>query len=61
MRVLPKKLRKIRELADRLEKHGVKEAQASIAGKLSRGTFAPTFFLASLIPIGYGSVNLGDV
>jgi len=50
-----------RELAERLEKHGIKETEASIASKLSRGTFAATFFLASLVAIGCASVSLDDV
>ncbi len=50
-----------RELADRLEKHGLKETEASIASKLSRGTFAATFFLASLSAIGCSAVNLADI
>lgn len=50
-----------RELAERLEKHGLEETEASIASKLSRGTFAATFFLASLAAIGCESVLLEDV
>jgi len=50
-----------KELAERLGKHGLQESEASIASKLSRGTFAATFFLASLVAIGCESVSLGDV
>jgi hypothetical protein len=50
-----------RELAERLEKHGLEETEASIASKLSRGTFAATFFLASLVAIGCEAVQLGDL
>lgn len=50
-----------KELADRLEKHGIKETEASIASKLSRGTFAATFFLSSLVAIGCETVSLEDV
>ena len=50
-----------RELAERLEKHGLKETEASIANKLSRGTFAATFFLASLAAIGCQSVPIEDI
>jgi Domain of unknown function (DUF6471) len=50
-----------RELAARLEKHGLKETETSIASKLSRGTFAATFFLASLVAIGCSAVSLEDV
>lgn len=49
------------ELAKRLEKHGMKETEASVANKLSRGTFAATFFLASLTAIGCEQVRLEDV
>ena len=50
-----------KELAERLEKHGLKESEASIASKLSRGTFAATFFLAVLTAIGCSTVSLEDV
>ncbi|MGO4682985.1 DUF6471 domain-containing protein [Hyphomicrobium sp. 2TAF46] len=49
------------ELAKRLEGHGFKETEASVANKLSRGTFAATFFLASLAAIGCENVRLEDV
>ncbi|HUZ33538.1 MAG TPA: DUF6471 domain-containing protein [Xanthobacteraceae bacterium] len=32
-----------RESAERLKKHGLKETEASIANKISRGTFSATF------------------
>jgi Domain of unknown function (DUF6471) len=49
------------ELAERLKKHGLKETEASIANKLSRGTFAATFFLATMKAIGRENVNLADL
>jgi hypothetical protein len=49
------------ELAERLEKHGLEETEASVANKLSRGTFAATFFLPSLTAIGCETVRLEDV
>jgi hypothetical protein len=49
------------ELARRLEDHGLKETEASITAKLNRGTFAATFFLATMKAIGREQVNLGDV
>jgi len=50
------------ELARRLkEDHGLEETEASIANKLSRGTFAATFFLATMMAIGRETVNLTDV
>jgi hypothetical protein len=50
-----------RELADLLKKHGLKETEASIANKISRGTFSATFLLASLIAIGAPAVRLEDI
>jgi len=49
------------ELATRLERHGIKENAASIANKLARGTFAATFFLATMKAIGREQVNLADL
>lgn len=50
-----------RELAERLKRHGLEETEASIASKLSRGTFAAAFFLASLAAIECESVSISDV
>jgi hypothetical protein len=50
-----------KELARRLEHHGLKETEASIANKLRRGTFATTFFLASLAALGREGVRLEDL
>lgn len=50
-----------RELAERLKKHGMDESEASIANKISRGTFSATFLLASLTAIGAATVRLEDV
>jgi hypothetical protein len=50
------------ELARRLcEEHGLQETEASIANKLARGTFAATFFLATMKAIGREQVNLQDI
>lgn len=49
------------ELADRLKKHGLSETKASIANKLSRGTFSAVFFLATLAALGLGTIALEDV
>jgi hypothetical protein len=40
------------ELARRLKEHGLEETEASITAKLNRGTFAATFFLATMRAIG---------
>jgi hypothetical protein len=50
-----------RELADRLEKHGLRETEASIANKISRGTFSATFLLASLKAIEADDLRLDSV
>jgi len=50
-----------RELADRLKKHGLKETEASVANKISRGTFPATFFLAAPVAIGCEAVTLEDI
>jgi hypothetical protein len=49
------------ELARRLKEHGLEETEASITAKLNRGTFAATFFLATMTAIGRETVNIGDV
>jgi hypothetical protein len=49
------------ELARRLKNHGLEETEASITAKLNRGTFAATFFLATMLAIGRETVNLGDI
>jgi hypothetical protein len=49
------------ELAKRLEAHGIKENGASIANKLARGTFAATFFLATLAALGIAAMRLEDL
>jgi hypothetical protein len=41
-----------RDLAERLNKHGLHETEDSISAKLARGTFAVTFFLAVLVVLG---------
>jgi hypothetical protein len=46
------------ELAKRLKAHGFDENAASIANKLSRGTFAATFFLAVLAALERESLRL---
>jgi hypothetical protein len=49
------------ELAQRLKEHGLEETEASIANKLSRGTFAATFLLATMKAIGREQINLADL
>src|SRR5438105_13729856 len=50
-----------RELAERLKKHGLEETEASVANKISRGTFPATFFLAALTAIGCATIALEDL
>ena len=49
------------ELAKRLKAHGLNETEASIANKLARGTFAATFFLATLAALELEGVRLEDL
>ena len=49
------------ELARRLKDQGLEETEASITAKLNRGTFAATFFLASMKAVGRDNVNMLDV
>jgi hypothetical protein len=50
-----------RELAERLATHGLRETEASIANKISRGTFSATFLLASLKAIEREQLSLQDI
>jgi len=50
-----------KELAERLNAHGLEETEASITSKLGRGTFAVTFFLAVMTVIGLNAVSLEDL
>lgn len=47
-----------KELAERLNKHGLQETQMSIASKLARGTFSATFLLACLAVLELEGVQL---
>ena len=48
-------------LAERLKEHGLRETKASIANKLSRGTIAATFFLATLAALERDGVRLAEL
>ena len=50
-----------KELAERLNKHGLEETETSITGKLARGTFAASFFLACLAVLEIGGIRLEDL
>ena len=49
------------ELAERLAKQGLKETEASIANKISRGTFPASFMLAVLKAIEADVVRMEAV
>lgn len=50
-----------KELAERLNKHGLEETETSITGKLARGAFAVSFFLACLAVLEMEGVRLEDL
>ena len=50
-----------KELAERLNGHGLEETETSITGKLARGTFAASFFLACLAVLEMEGVRLEDL
>jgi hypothetical protein len=50
-----------KELAERLNKHGLEETETSITGKLARGTFATSFFLACLAVLERDAVRLEEI
>jgi hypothetical protein len=50
-----------KELAERLNVHGMEETEGSIGAKLARGTFAVTFFLAVLAVLELEGVRLEDL
>jgi hypothetical protein len=50
-----------KELAERLNKHGLEETETSITGKLARGAFATSFFIACLVALELDGVRLEDI
>lgn len=50
-----------KELAERLNEHGLEETETSITGKLARGTFAASFLLACLAVLGLDGIDLEDI
>ena len=50
-----------KELAERLQAHGMDETESGIASKLARGTFAVAFFLACLAVLELEGVDLADL
>lgn len=49
------------ELAKRLEGHGLRETEASLANKMSRGTIAATLLLATLAALELDGIRLEDI
>jgi hypothetical protein len=49
------------ELARRLTEQGLLETESSITSKLNRGTFAATFFLATMKAIGHERIDLASL
>ena len=49
------------ELAKRLEGHGLKETESSIANKLRCGTLSKTLFLKTLAALGLEGMRLEDL
>jgi len=50
-----------KELAERLNRHGLEETETSITGKLARGSFAASFFLACLSVLEMEGIRLGEL
>ena len=50
-----------KELARRLNEHGLQETEDLISAKLARGSFAVTFFLAVLAVLELEVVRLEDI
>ncbi len=50
-----------KELARRLNEYGLQETEDSITSKLGRGTFAVTFFLATLAVLEMEGLRLEDL
>jgi len=49
------------QLAERLNRAGFSETKASIANKISRGTFSGAFLLASLRTLGRETIRIDDI
>jgi hypothetical protein len=49
------------ELTKRLNKHGMKETEASMTNKLKRGTFPATFFLVVIAALELDGVAVEEI
>ena len=50
-----------RELAERLNKHGLHETEVTITGKLARGAFSAAFLMACLAVLEIEGVQLTEL
>ena len=50
-----------RELAERLNAHGLQETEVTITGKLARGAFSAAFLLACLTVLELEGLSLSDL
>jgi hypothetical protein len=50
-----------RELAERLNAHGLQETEVTVTGKLARGAFSAAFLLACLTVLELEGVRLEDL
>ena len=50
-----------KELAQRLNEHGLQETEDSISAKLGRGTFSAHFMLACLAVLGIAALTLAEL
>ena len=50
-----------KEMAERLNGHGLQETETSITGKLARGAFTAAFFLACLDALDLEAVKLKEL
>ena len=50
-----------KELAERLNAHGLEETETSITSKLARGTFAASFLLAVITVLELEGIQLSDL
>jgi hypothetical protein len=50
-----------KELAERLNRHGLEETETTITGKLARGTFAASFFFACLAVLKLHDIKIIDL
>jgi ribosomal protein S11 len=50
-----------RELAERLNKHGLQETEVTVTGKLARGAFSAAFLLACLTVLEIENISVANI